>query len=115
MDYSLTDALPHVYYVQNGKYYDLHWDCRGVEADQVLNEHRTYIEGYIDGSVQVLARNLLLPEHSYGHRSGYVQGISQEAASQLEHAIKKLLHQLVTKRYEQLEKAEQPSKRLKID
>ena len=113
MDYSLTDALPKVYHIKNGKYYDLHWDCRGVEADLVVNEHRTYIEGYIDGCVQVLAKSQLFPEHSYGHRSGYVQGISQEAANLLELAIKKLLHQLVTKRYEALEKAEQPSKRLK--
>jgi|GEM_PF-853544 hypothetical protein len=113
MDYSLAEALPQVYHVKNGKYYDLHWDYRGVEADKVLDEHRIYIEGYIDGSVQVLARNCLLPDHSYGHRSGYVHSISKEAASQLEHAIKKLLHELVTERYKQLEKAEKPDNRLK--
>jgi hypothetical protein len=113
MDYSLADALPEVYYVKNGKYYDVHWDCHGVEADQVLNEYQSYIEGYLDGCYQILSIDHKLPDLTYGHRTGYVRGISKQAAIKLEAAIKELLYELVTERYKQLEKAEQSSKRLK--
>jgi len=107
MDYSLEAALPKVYSEKNGKLYNVHWDSQGLEADQVLDEYQVYIEGYIDGAVQILSIDHTLPDRSYGHRTGYVPEVGKEAAIKLVEVIKRLLHQLVTERYEQLEKAEQ--------
>ena len=107
MNYTLEEALPKVYIEKKGKLYDLHWDYQSVPADKILDTHKTHIEGYLHGCAEILiAAGYELPERSYGHTTGYVQGLPEEAAKQFEKAIRKLLHDLVIQRYHELEKYE---------
>jgi len=102
MDYTLEEALPQVYIEQCKSGCVLHWDVKEFEACDIIDENRDYIEGFLDGCYKLLSREYKLPTKVWGHRSGHVSGISEEAAKILLDVIEGLLHSLVEARYNNL-------------
>lgn len=102
MDYTLEEALPEVYIEPKKKGCNLHWDVNELEACNIIDENRDYIEGFLDGCYKVLSRDYELPTTVWGHRNGYVASIPEDVAKILLDVIKNLLHSLVEARYNNL-------------
>lgn len=111
MTYSLEACLPKAYVEAVEGQYNLHWDVdMSYEACLIVDEHRDYIEGFLDGCYKLLSSNHQLPTRVWGHSSGYVQNIPKEVAETLAQLIKELFHGLVKARFDNI-KERQPYER----
>jgi len=110
MKYTLGDCLPKVFIEESEGFCSLHWSSNSdFDACDVLDEHRDYIEGFLDGCYKVFSINYKLPTRVWGHNSGSVSNIPKEVAEELETLIEELLQGLVEARYNNLSKGDAAS------
>jgi hypothetical protein len=96
-------GLPKIAVERGAKGYELTWDYQSNEANNILFEKREYLSGYIDGAIAAIA-NKGAQIICASCLTGTVRNLTNEAAAKLEETITNLLHPLVKREHEKIEK-----------